>query len=395
MQAFIVRRRRARLAISAWFEAGGTPLTSLVAHKAAERLAIHVMSEMPVVTVSGVAVEMPPAYEDVTSSPVVVAPVVSVNDIPMGPAVCIDLPGTFNALTPRRTTSARRAPSDESSPESVRTQSARVREESTRLRDQMKLVSINGVAVGSRDQAQRLLDAAVGDVALQVIRTPPRGTPLAGLPSARYRVPRTITLSKPYPEFTFTGGANLEITAEPTGPDDLAAAVVQSVLKDGDVLAAVNGQACTRAEYAQILLDSAVGTVVLSIVRGDEFITVNLDKGLFPQGEEGAAPPPPWQPLLQRVPVTLVEKEGSRRRIVTLPRSQRPIAPVAAQPAGTTRRDQTGVDSDDCEWCLFAAWCVMDEDFAECCCALVFFPCYCLASVAEGSGGDGDGCDCD
>ena len=44
------------------------------------------MSEMPVVTVSGVAVEMPPAYEDVTSSPVVVAPVVSVNDIPMGPA---------------------------------------------------------------------------------------------------------------------------------------------------------------------------------------------------------------------------------------------------------------------------------------------------------------------
>ena len=96
--------------------------------------------------------------------------------------------------------------------------------------------SINGVAVGSRDQAQRLLDAAVGDVALQVIRTPPRGTPLAGLPSARYRVPRTITLSKPYPEFTFTGGANLEITAEPTGPDDVAAAIVQSVLKDGDVL---------------------------------------------------------------------------------------------------------------------------------------------------------------
>ena len=360
------------------------------------------MSEMPVVTVSGVAVEMPPAYEDVTSSPVVIAPVVSVNDIPMGPAVCIDLPGTFNALTPRRTTSARRAPSreasDESSPESVRTQSARVREESTRLRDQMKLVSINGVAVGSRDQAQRLLDAAVGAVALQVIRTPPRGTPLAGLPSARYRVPRTITLSKPYPEFTFTGGANLEITAEPTGPDDLAAAVVQSVLKDGDVLAAVNGQACTRAEYAQILLDSAVGTVVLSIVRGDEFITVNLDKGLFPQGEEGAAPPPPWQPLLQRVPVTLVEKEGSRRRIVTLPRSQRPIAPVAAQPAGTTRRaanDQSSWDGDDCECCLFTAWCVMDEDFAECCCALVFFPCYCLASVAEGSGGDGDGCDCD
>ncbi len=359
------------------------------------------MSEMPVVTVSGVAVEMPPTYEDVTSAPVVVAPVVSVNDIPMGPAVIIDLPGTFNALTPRRTTSARRAPSreasDESSPE-LRTQSARVREESTRLRDQMKLVSINGVAVGSRDQAQRLLDAAVGDVALQVIRTPPRGTPLAGLPSARYRVPRTITLSKPYPEFTFTGGANLEITAEPTGPDDLAAAVVQSVLKDGDVLAAVNGQACTRAEYAQILLDSAVGTVVLSIVRGDEFITVNLDKGLFPQGEEGAAPPPPWQPLLQRVPVTLVEKEGSRRRIVTLPRSQRPIAPVAAQPAGTTRRaanDQSSWDGDDCECCLFAAWCVMDEDFAECCCALVFFPCYCLASVAEGSGGDGDGCDCD
>lgn len=360
------------------------------------------MSEMPVVTVSGVAAEMPPAYEDVTSSPVVVASVISVNDCPMGPAVCIDLPGTFTAittpLTPRRTVSARREASAESSPESLRAQSDRVREESTRLRDQMKLVSIDGVAVGSRDQAQRLLDAAVGNVALQVIRTPPRGTPLAGLPSARYRVPRTITLSKPYPEFTFTGGANLEITAEPTGPDDLAAAVVQSVLKDGDVLAAVNGQACTRAEYAQILLDSAIGTVVLSIVRGDEFITVNLDKGLFPQGEEGAAPPPPWQPLLQRVPVTLVEKEGSRRRIVTLPRSQRPIAPVPAEPAGTNRRagnDQSSWNGDDAECCLFTAWCVMDEDFAECCCALVFFPCYFFFALDEGSGGDGDGCDCD
>ena len=35
------------------------------------------MSEMPVVTVSGVAVEMPPAYEDVTSAPVVVVGTVS------------------------------------------------------------------------------------------------------------------------------------------------------------------------------------------------------------------------------------------------------------------------------------------------------------------------------